>query len=89
MMKKAKDYCGLMFGVGLFLIVIGVISIVAFNVNIAYQPVILYFFFAIGSLLVFLSFVISKIIDNIEEELLQLRDRTFKLDIKMNEQKRK
>ncbi|MCT8138184.1 hypothetical protein H1D32_10715 [Anaerobacillus sp. CMMVII] len=91
-MKKANSYCGLLFGVGIFLLIIGIINVVAFNINEFFEgfnKIMLYFVFSVGSLLLFLSFVISKILDNIEGEMTQLRDRVLELDIKVNEQKRK
>lgn len=89
-MKKAKSYCGLLFGVGVALVIVGIMYIVVFNISFYDQGVIrLHLFFSFGSLLIFLSYVISKIVENIEVEMNEIRDRTFNLDIKINEQKRR
>jgi hypothetical protein len=90
-MKKAKNYCGALFAVGLSLFIIGIFNIIAYNVNEFFEGlgiVSLYFLLSTGSVLLFISYIISKILDNIEVEINEVKDRTLNLDIKINNQRR-
>ncbi|RXJ04444.1 hypothetical protein DS745_03395 [Anaerobacillus alkaliphilus] len=90
-MKKAKNYCGAIFAVGVILFIIGIFNIIYSNVNVYFVglgDVSLYFLLSTGSVLLFISYIISKILDNIEVEINEVKDRTLNLDIKINNQRR-
>lgn len=93
-MKKARSYCGLMYAVGIILMAIGILQLVVYNVSIIYifqqlEGIKIALLFILGSVFLFVGYVLSKIIDHIEVQFLELRDRTIDLDIKINNQKRK